>query len=72
MSVIKVTKDNFEYTIGVLDLTAENMIDRKVKINDFQYVGNAKERVVLAFVQDKDGKISNVVKSATFVDPTAE
>ena len=68
----RVTKDNFEYTIGVLDLTAENMIDGKVKINDFQYVGNAKERVVLAFVQDKDGKISNVVKSATFVDPTAE
>ncbi len=67
-----VTTDNFEYSYGILDLTADNLVNGKVTIKDFQYVGNEKERVVLAFVQDKDGKISKVVKSATFVDPTAE
>ena len=42
------------------------------KFKDFQCAGNGNARVVLAFVQDKEGKISKVVKSATFVDPTAE
>lgn len=56
------------------ELTAENFKDGKVTIADpdGMYVGNEKDRVILAFVADKDGNISKIAKSEAFHDATQE
>lgn len=56
------------------DLTADNFKDGKVTIADPEgmYVGNAYDRVIFAFVADKDGNISKIAKSETFHDATQE
>ena len=53
-------------------LTADNFKDGKVTLANVGSVGNAKDRVVLAFVEDAQGNYSKVAKSNLFNDPNAE
>ena len=54
------------------ELTAENFKNGKVTISDpdGMYVGNERERVIFAFVVDKDGNLSKMAKSNVFFDAT--
>ena len=62
----KVSTDNINYNVGVLELNETNFVNGKVVINDFEAVGNAKERSILALVMDAEGRVSQLHKSATF------
>lgn len=52
-------------------LTADNFKDGKVTLANVGSVGNTKDRVVLAFVEDAQGNYSKVAKSNLFNDPSA-
>lgn len=62
----KVSTDNINYNVGVLELNETNFVNGKVVINDFEAVGNARERSILALVMDAEGRVSQLHKSATF------
>lgn len=55
-----------------MTLNDNNFKDGKVTVEDAGYVGNTKDRVILAFVEDAQGNFSKVVQSNLFNDPNAE
>ena len=55
-----------------MTLNAENFKDGKVTVANVGGVGNTKDRVILAFVEDAQGNFSKVAKSNLFNDPNAE
>lgn len=55
-----------------MTLNADNFKDGKVTVANVGSVGNTKDRVILAFVEDAQGNFSKVAKSNLFSDASAE